>query len=305
MPIGYSDLQRFYEALVQRAREAGVTCAITSGMACVAHGVAQTTKDCDLLCAADAAERLLKVLTDTRFGNVLPQYRGHITPPLDARWLAGGWTSHFVWKCADWDAYLDVFGVPPRATSDWTEEIEGFYSSPHVVAEMKRTNREKDWPFATALGVKMLEAGDERGWLHIFDDEVLISIKRRLDCPEGIAAHRPALKLLSTGDPRLKASLFGERVFWEQLDRVRIRVYERAVRPYMLGVKKDPRSHDADLLVQHYSRVQCAERLLATDPLKEYGLDRLIADAREQAAQLVLPSALQWLPDAREYFRMG
>lgn len=304
MPIGYAELQRFYEALVLRAREAGVTCAITSGMACVAHGVAQTTKDCDLLCAPDAAERFLKLLTNTRFGNVLPQYRGHITPPLDARWLVGGWTSHFVWKSADRDAYLDVFGVPPRATSDWTEEIEGFYSSPHVVAEMKRTNRKKDWPFATALGVKMLKAGDERGWLHIFDDEALLSIKRRLDCPEEMAAHRPVLRLLSTTDSRLEAALLGERIFWEQLDRGRIKVYERAVRAYMLAVKKDSRSHDADLMVQHRARVEFAERLLATDPLKQYGVERLVSEARKQAEQLVAPGALQWLPDARKYFRM-
>lgn len=170
---------------------------------------------------------------------------------------------------------------------------------------MKRTNREKDWPFATALGVKMLEAGDERGWLHIFDDEVLISVKRRLDCPDQMAAHRPVLRLLSTADHRLKPALFGERIFWEQLDRARIKVYERAVRPYMLAVKRDVRSHDADLMAQHQARVEYAERLLPTDPLKQYGLDRLIADAREQAEQLVASGALQWLPEAREYFRMG
>jgi len=57
VPLGYAELERFYEGLVTRAREQGITCAITSGMACVAFGVAQTTRDCDVLCVPEAAER--------------------------------------------------------------------------------------------------------------------------------------------------------------------------------------------------------------------------------------------------------
>jgi hypothetical protein len=38
---------------------------------------------------------------------------------------------------------------------------------------MKRTNRDKDWPFVTALGARMIEMGDERGWLHIYDETLL------------------------------------------------------------------------------------------------------------------------------------
>ena len=116
MPLGYAELERFYEGLVTRARAQGITCAITSGMACVAYGVAQTTKDCDVLCAPEAAERLLTLLSKTEFAGALPGYRGHITPPMDARWLRGGWTSHFAWKTGDTEAYLDIFGVAPRAS---------------------------------------------------------------------------------------------------------------------------------------------------------------------------------------------
>src|SRR5919106_3922185 len=134
MPIGYADLQRFYEALVARAREAGVTCAITSAMACVAHGLAETTKDCDLLCAPEGAERLLQIINSTEFGNASPHYRGNLSPPLDQRWLEGGWTSHFMWNTAEGPAYLDVFGLPPRGTDPWELEIQGFYAGPHTVA---------------------------------------------------------------------------------------------------------------------------------------------------------------------------
>ena len=49
MPLSYAELEQFYESLVARARRRGIVCAITSGMACVAFGVAQATQDCDLL----------------------------------------------------------------------------------------------------------------------------------------------------------------------------------------------------------------------------------------------------------------
>mgnify|MGYP004372653889 CR=1 FL=1 len=52
----YAELESFYHDLVRRARERDITCAITSGMACVHYGVAQTTKDCDLLCDPELAE---------------------------------------------------------------------------------------------------------------------------------------------------------------------------------------------------------------------------------------------------------
>src|SRR5258708_3202239 len=91
MPLSYGELERFYERLVSRARKRGVTCAITSGMACVAFGVAQTTKDCDLLCEPDAARKLFELLSETSLKDELPGYRGHLTAPLDERWIRGGW----------------------------------------------------------------------------------------------------------------------------------------------------------------------------------------------------------------------
>jgi hypothetical protein len=51
-----------HEGLVARARRRGIACAITSGMACVAFGVAEATKDCDWLCAPAAAGKFLDLL---------------------------------------------------------------------------------------------------------------------------------------------------------------------------------------------------------------------------------------------------
>ncbi|MGO9200922.1 MAG: hypothetical protein ACLQM8_10340 [Limisphaerales bacterium] len=304
MPLSYAELEQFYEGLVSRARSRGITCGITSGMACVAFGVAQATKDCDLLCAADAAGELFKVLGEASLGGQTPTYRGPLTPPLDSRWLRGGWTSHFVWDTPGVEAYLDIFGVAPRGSSPWEAELQGSYAGPHTVAEMKRTNRERDWPVATALGVKLLEAGDPRGWLHLFNYHVLVQTVRKLRPPAAMIALRPALALLAEADERLELALKGEVEFWNRLDQLRLKVYARAVRAYMLAVKADKRSFAPSLAAQHQVRLEHAEQLLPVSPLRQYGIQRLIDQAQAQAARFLPPGALRWLPDARICFNL-
>jgi hypothetical protein len=67
---------------------------------------------------------------------------------------------------------------------------------------MKRTNRDKDWAFITALDVRMIEAEDERGWMHIFNADTLAELLVSHRCPASVAAQRPALQLAINQDPR-------------------------------------------------------------------------------------------------------
>ena len=156
------ELHLFYEDLVRKLRGRGVLCAITSGLACVHYGVAESTKDCDLLCHPGEFDQLLSLLNDTAIENVPCAYRGNISPPLDVRWHEGGWTSHFEWPVQTGAVTLDVFGHALRESGPWGEELFGLYASPQTVAEMKRTSRDKDWAFITALGVRMVQAEDQR-----------------------------------------------------------------------------------------------------------------------------------------------
>ncbi len=304
MPLSYAEREQFYESLVTRARRRGIVCGITSGMACVAYGVAQATQDCDLLCAPDAAAKFLDLLGKARLHGQLPNYRGHLTPPLDARWLRGGWTSHFVWDAAGAEAYLDIFGVAPRGSSPWETELQGFYAGPHTVAEMKRTNRGKDWPFVTALGAQMLEAQDARGWLHIYDEKLLRTFGRASPASAELLRRRPLLQLAVANDSRLHAVLYAEVQFWHELDRARLHIYEKAARPYMVAVRKERVPAATALATQHEIRVRCAENHLPTNPLQNYGIERMIAEAREALGDMVQPSALAWLPDVRDQFRL-
>lgn len=304
--LTYAELETFYLDLVSRARAEGVTCAITSGMACVHYGVAQTTKDCDLLCDPEAAERFLQIVETSRLEGVGPIYRGNLSPPMDKRWLARGWTSHFVWRTADDDsALLDVFGVPPRASSPWEDEIEGFYSSCHTVAEMKRTDRDKDWPYATALGEKMLQAGDERGWLHVFDSNRLLTLAGDIPFPEDMVQYRPTLSLLREGDAdQLEFAIRAEKEFWHQLDSVRIGIMRTNVRPYFLAVREASAGMDFSFEEQHKVRVEIAEKKLPTDPLHGMSPAEAAETARDKARHFLPESAVQWLPDISAYSKL-
>jgi len=296
-------LYLFYEDLVRTLRDRGVVCAITSGLACVHYGIAETTKDCDLLCHGASFETLLELLSETRIENVACAYRGNISPPLDAGWHRGGWTSHFEWQIQPQPVKLDVFGHALRESAPWFEDIIGLYAGAQTVAEMKRTNRDKDWPFITALGERMIDVDDERGWLHIFNPDTLAELLQQHACPAQIAAQRPALKLAMNHDSRTAGALVVEREFWRELDRRRIQILEKHLRPYVSAVRRARVGKVLSLRDEHQVRVDCATRHLPMNPLKEYGLQKYFDDARKRIAESgFVPEALQWLPDVAPYF---
>lgn len=285
-------------------RSRGVLAAITSGLACVHYGVAETTKDCDLLCHPESFDVLLQLLEETKLAGHSCNYRGNISPPLDARWHRGGWTSHFEWVLDSDAVTLDVFGHALRESSPWERDLFGLYANPHTVAEMKRTNRDKDWAFITALGVRMVEADDDRGWLHIFKPDTLTELLENHTCPPEMAARRPALKLAINRDPHAAGALRVERLYWEELDRVRIRILERHLRPYVSCVRKVRLARTLPLRDDHALRIDCATRHLPPNPLKDYGIQKYIEDAKASLFNIGLLSenALTWLPDVMVYF---
>jgi hypothetical protein len=295
-------LHEFYEDLVRGLRDQGVLCGITSGLACVHFAVAETTKDCDLLCHESDFDTLLQILGDTVLDGHPCRYRGHLPPPLDARWHCGGWTSHFQWGNGPVAVTLDVFGRALRGSSRWEHELSGIYVSPHVVSEMKRTNRDKDWPFITSLGELLLESGDPRGWLHLYDLDALRRTLRNQRPPPELVERRPLLQLALRNDGLLEAALLAERQLWSQLDRIRIEVYRRALKPYNMAVIRACIPAEASLAEQHAVRLACAQASLRPTPIRDYGIERLIAEARAATEQNVRPEAMAWLPDLHPNF---
>ncbi len=302
--IPYAELEKFFCDLVSQAQQRGIPCAITSGMACVHFGVAATTKDCDVLCLAEKSDEFRDLISETSLRGLLPNYRGNISPPLDARWMRGGWTSHFTWKTKPEETCLDIFGIAPRGSSAWEQQLQGIYARYNVVAEMKRTNREKDWPFATGLGAQMLMEGDAHGWLHIYDADILKQALRKSAIPERLLPLRPILKLAPFDDRMLvRRAIMAERTFWSALDEIRVRIFQHHLRPYVSAVRKASAGRrDRCVSDSHEIRLACAEQHLPQLPLRDYGLERMLAEARETVGMTIAPDVLLWLPAAEGNF---
>ena len=302
--IPYAELEKFFCDLVAQAQSRGIPCAITSGMACVHFGVAATTKDCDVLCNVEKSDDFRELIAETELRGLLPNYRGNISPPLDARWMGGGWTSHFTWKTAPEETCLDIFGIAPRGSSAWERQLTGIYARQNVVAEMKRTSREKDWPFATGLGGLMLMKGDPNGWLHLYDIDVLRKSLRTAEIPTHLQMLRPLLKLAPFDDAlKVKRILLAERAFWSELDEIRVRIFQKHLRPYVSAVRRASAGRrDLNVPVSHEIRVECAMPYLPQLPLRAYGLDRMLAEARANVAVTVGEDMLAWLPSASGNF---
>jgi hypothetical protein len=246
---------------------------------------------------------LLDLLVETNIDGWPCHYRGNISPPLDARWHRGGWTSHFQWDAKPDVVTLDVFGHALRESSPWQDDIAGLYAGQNVVAEMKRTDRDKDWPFITSLGVAMLHARDPRGWLHLFGADAVEEMQDEFPIPDSLLRIRPVLELAQRRDPRLPHALQAERHFWQELDRLRLRICRAALRPYVLAVGKARISQTATLPEQHAVRLACAQKSLHETPLASYGVERMIEEALRSTRTFVRPEFVQWLPDVRRHFR--
>ncbi len=299
------ELHDFYEGLVRRLRREGVVCAITSGLACVHYQLAESTKDCDLLCHSQSFHQLLKILSETTVQEQPCRYRGNLSPPLEARWHIGGWTSHFQWGEGAEAVTLDVFGRALRSPIPWESDLYGLYAGKHIVAQMKRTNRDKDWPVITALGLKLVRAGDPRGWFHLFDHAELLALLAEIQPPQEIVAIRPALGLAIQGDPRAAGAIRAERSLWEELDRLRISIYERALRPYVVAVRKSGVVHASlRLPEEHGVRLNCAEEALDERPLERYGIERHMQTATQTLLNggILSSESVRWLPDVRQCF---
>ena len=184
-------VDEFFLDLVKKTQSDGCPCVITGGLACVEFGIVEHTSDCDILCQPEEVEILLGVLTKSRWKGHQCSFRGTMSAPLARDWLEGGWTSHFNWGD---EAYLDVFGLPPRIAEPWSVEAPGPYASRDQVAKMKRTRRAKDWGQATALGLQMLQAGQNDGWLHLFDPQSMKAACSEFPPNEGVIRKRPSSK---------------------------------------------------------------------------------------------------------------
>ena len=130
---------------------------ISSGQAVVLHRLAIMSKDGDWIVRENRDDLYFILQVLQRHGAV---YR--FGAPLDARWLAGGWSSHFEFQGEGMRVRCDFFSRPPRISArelDRLWEIQSQHDLPFLDVEtlvrVKQTQREKDYAVIGELARKL------------------------------------------------------------------------------------------------------------------------------------------------------
>ena len=79
-------------------------------------------------------------------------YRAICGAPCSEPYLRNGWTTHVrITDTEGVEHFLDFFRQAPRVTVVEYDRDDPDYASRTLVAQMKKTDREKDWPFIAPL----------------------------------------------------------------------------------------------------------------------------------------------------------
>jgi hypothetical protein len=236
----WKEIFDFYRGLIRDLNDAGVNSAATGGIACIFQGLVQQTKDLDLVVASGCSETIRKVLNAHSFQGSSVAYMGGFGCPLDDRWLSGGWSSHLCFGRNNTESYprIDFLSRLPRVDS-WQRGDDFECVDVNTLSWTKKTQREKDWTVVNSLGMRMVDAGDAHGWLHVHDARLMTGlIEQGLRPPVEMRHERPLLDLAVTRSPSLRSALEVEKFHLQQIDHERLREYQAAWKPYGREVKR-------------------------------------------------------------------
>jgi hypothetical protein len=310
----------FLKIFAAQLRQAAISFAITSGMACVHYGLQQITKDSDWIIPAEDLDRLRALFT--RLEGELPpwriSYRQICGAPLAADFMAHGWTSHLsVWDSAgSVEHKVDIFSKPPRVRSDELIADADGWASQHVVAQMKKTDRDKDWPIVDKLGEQLWDGRKAEGLLHLMDCDTLVAAWQMAapEIRERMAARRPLLRALAFLPAlerlRLERLFLLERLVWERVNAQR---HSRFTRPWRQFYRNWREEYGwvwptAEPFPQQHERLVAAARAhgLPKDPLAGLSKEAFVEAAVREVCALaaatnaevaqVLPPLYEVLP---------
>ena len=209
---GWTMTSNIYLQLTDEFNVGCVRAVICSGQAAVLHRVAIMSKDGDWILREneEACRHVLSVLE--RHG---ARYR--FGAPLDIRWLAQGWSSHFEFSMDVLRVRTDFFSRPPRINAKeltaLSEEQAGKH--PAVVSlsqlvRMKQTDREKDYVVIGEVARRMTDPAECLRFSRSAEDLVLLA-DRHPDIVKELTRERPLLGIIKAGVERLEVALDAER----------------------------------------------------------------------------------------------
>ena len=218
----YLDLTREFNAGALRA-------VICSGQAAVLHRLAIASKDGDWILREDPATLAHALGVLARHG---ARYR--FGAPLDVRWMSGGWSAHFEFRHAGLRVRTDFFTRPPRISPDelarmWVgqEGRDPPFTDARILAEMKKTDREKDYPFIGELARRMTDPRDRLLYSRSADD--LIELARREPVlARALVEERPLLGRIDAGRRKLSEAIQIEMLDLMEQDERRLAAYRAA-----------------------------------------------------------------------------
>ncbi len=201
-----------YIRLTQEFNHGHLRAILASGQAVVLYRLAIMSKDGDWILKEEAPALTHVVATLARHG---ARYR--YGAPLDLRWLVHGWSSHLEFQEAGLRLRCDFVTRPPRISPVALRELweapvqkEAPVVSLPVLAELKKTNREKDYAVIGELARKMVDPRLQALYSRSARDLVRLAE----DHPEavlGAAVERPLLSRVGQGREEIERLLDEER----------------------------------------------------------------------------------------------
>lgn len=256
----------FYFDLTRELNAESCIAFLASGQAVVYYRLALMSKDGDWILEETpaACRRVLEVLARHK-----ARYRAGA--PLDVRWLAGGWSSHFeLFDEQKRRIRCDFFTRPPRIPLTWLKEGFARFSPgdlavidlPSLIL-MKKTQRAKDYPIIGELARRL---PPELELEETTDPDRILELAPTF----GKASKRKAAKVALEGQGRLAVvlALAEEIDDLQQLDRIRVQTYENASESYRRALHSLELAA-ASLEESHERLISLAEELLPQQPLEE------------------------------------
>lgn len=256
----------FVDWLGSQWRLAGIRAVVTSGQACVHYGIQLSTKDSDWIVQPDDLATLCSTLAEwDERPDMEVRFRSLCGAPLEANFLRHGWTSHVEVVEGGREHRIDLFGKAPRVQCTETDQDNAQYASRHVVAQMKKTDREKDWPIVFGLGRQMIEREDWRGVLHLQDAATLQNVWPSVPIQKHaeLVHQRPLLALANGSPGMLRRAIAVERSIWIAVNRLRYRRYQLAWKEFYRAWRSEPEMQwplDQPFLAQHLALLEAAAR---------------------------------------------
>jgi hypothetical protein len=239
---------------------------LASGQACVWYCLTLASKDGDWLVREEEADLAVIRRELERLG---ARYR--LGAPLDTRWLAAGWSSHFEAMSPDGlRLRFDFVSRPPRIPPERLASLWGQTDRPAVIdpldlIRLKQTMRLKDYAFVGSLA--LILPSTEEQVRYTLDAEHLHHL---LSTHDELAARlpqiRPGFPVWPTTVEALAEAIDAETRHARQADQLRMRAYHSAMEEWAMRYRELDLTN-LPLAEAHVCMVREAEkRLPATNP---------------------------------------